>query len=72
MLQGTADTEVHLTSPELNFNSATSTSDKTLKFIEGATHGFTPLRPEFGDTQAIAVETIIRWIAQHFSGSQAK
>jgi alpha-beta hydrolase superfamily lysophospholipase len=72
MLQGTADTEVHLTSAELNFNSATSTSDKTLKFIEGATHGFTPLRPEFGDTQAVAVETIIQWIGERFSVRQAK
>jgi alpha-beta hydrolase superfamily lysophospholipase len=72
ILQGTADTEVHLTSAELNFNSATSTSDKTFKFIEGATHGFTPLRPEFGDTQAVAVETIIQWIGERFSVRQAK
>jgi pimeloyl-ACP methyl ester carboxylesterase len=72
MLQGTADTEVHLTSAELNFNSATGTSDKTLKFIEGATHGFTPLRPEFGNTQAVATDTIIQWIAERFSGGRAK
>jgi alpha-beta hydrolase superfamily lysophospholipase len=72
ILQGTADTEVHLTSAELNFNSATSTSDKTLKFIEGATHGFTPLRPEFGDTQAVATDTIIQWIAERFSSRPAK
>jgi len=72
MLQGTGDTEVHLTSAELNFNSATSTSDKTLKFIEGATHGFTPLRPEFGDTQAVATDTIIQWIAERFSSRPAK
>ncbi len=39
-------------------------TDKQLVFVEGATHGFGPCRPEYGDTMARTFDYVHGWIAQ--------
>jgi hypothetical protein len=50
---------------EIMWNHADS-SDKTLLFIDGATHKARPLRPEYGDTRRTTYEAIDRWISDRF------
>lgn len=50
---------------EIMMNHAGS-SDKSLKFIEGAGHGFEPLDDQYGDTAALIFDTIDEWTAERF------
>jgi hypothetical protein len=36
-----------------------------LAFVEGATHGFTPM-PEFGDTFGRTLDFVKAWLAERF------
>ena len=54
-----------LVSAEMAYDAAGS-ADKTLAFVDGATHGFTPLAPEFGDTFARTVDFVADWLAERF------
>ncbi len=38
--------------------------DKQLVFVEGATHGFSPCRPEYGDTMARTFDYVDGWLTQ--------
>lgn len=38
--------------------------DKQLVFVEGATHGFAPCRPEYGDTTARTFDYVDAWVKQ--------
>jgi hypothetical protein len=38
--------------------------DKELVLVEGATHGFTPCRPEYGDTMARTFDYVDAWLKQ--------
>jgi hypothetical protein len=40
-----------------------SSKDKTLAFVEGAVHNFTPCRPEYGDTVKRAFDFVDRWLS---------
>jgi hypothetical protein len=57
---------------EMYYDNATRTSDKTLVFVEGATHGFTPCTAcattpgEFGDTVAETFNYVSNWLTQRF------
>ena len=57
---------------EMYYGNATRTSDKTLVFVEGATHGFTPCTAcattpgEFGDTVAETFNYVSNWLTQRF------
>jgi pimeloyl-ACP methyl ester carboxylesterase len=63
ILQGTADnTIVHLTLAELIHNSATRTSDRTLMYVRGMTHGLVPLTAEFGDTVDVLNDAVVDWL----------
>jgi hypothetical protein len=66
IIQGTADDQVHLPSAELNYNSATATDDKTLVFIEGATHSIEPIASKFGDTREMAENLMGKWLRERF------
>lgn len=52
-------------SAETSFNHAGS-SDKTLHYIEGATHGRSPIEPEYGDTLKRHLDSIDEWTADRF------
>jgi hypothetical protein len=55
-----------LVSAETIYNHATS-SDKELVFIEGATHGTTPIdESKYGNTTTTTVNTIDRWLNSRF------
>jgi hypothetical protein len=38
--------------------------DKTLAFVEGAVHGFTPCKPEYGDTVKRAFDNVDAWLSK--------
>ena len=67
IVQGTADNSdsAKLPTAELIYNSAHS-ADKTLVFVEGAGHGLDPVDPKYGDTQAIAADGMVDWLANRF------
>lgn len=50
---------------EIHMNHAGS-SDKTLVYIEGASHGFTPIDQEYGDTEKVTYDQIDSWTAERF------
>jgi hypothetical protein len=54
-----------LVSAEMAYDHAGS-ADKTLAFVEGATHSFTALAPEFGDTFGRTLEFVSAWLADRF------
>jgi hypothetical protein len=54
-----------LVSAELTCEAAGS-QDRTLAFVEGATHGFTPLDAGFGDTFGRTVGYIADWLDERF------
>lgn len=67
IIQGTADnTIVHLTLAELIHNSAINTTDRTLLYIRGMTHGLVPLNPSFGDTVATLNGAIVDWLNRRY------
>ena len=39
-----------------------ASKDKTIAFDEGATHGFSPCKPEYGDTTKRAFDYVDRWL----------
>jgi len=41
-----------------------ASKDKQLVFVEGATHGFTPCKPEYGDTLARTFDYVDGWLKQ--------
>ena len=43
-----------------------TTSDKEILYIEGASHEFTPIREEFGDTFEKTFDQIDRWMAERY------
>ena len=45
--------------------------DKQLVMVEGATHGFTPCRPEYGDTMARTFDYVDAWLKQAGRFSQS-
>jgi hypothetical protein len=47
---------------EILFEHAKS-KDKELVYVEGAAHGYTPCRPEYGDTMKRAFDYIDRWLS---------
>ena len=47
---------------EILFDHATS-KDKQLAYVEGASHGYTPCRPEYGDTMKRTFDYIDKWIS---------
>jgi pimeloyl-ACP methyl ester carboxylesterase len=57
---------------ELYYQNATRTTNKTLAFVEGATHGFTPCTAcattpgEFGDTVAETFNYVANWLTHNF------
>ena len=56
------------------YDSATHTSNKTLEFVEGASHGFTPCTAcattpgEFGDTVAETFNAVSGWLDHNYGG----
>ena len=54
-----------LASAEMAYDGAGS-ADRSLAFVEGATHGFTPLEPEYGDTLGRTVRFAAAWLAERF------
>lgn len=48
---------------EIIFNHLAS-KDKTLAFVEGAVHGFTPCKPEYGDTVKRAFDNVDNWLSK--------
>lgn len=50
---------------ELYWNHAKS-SDKTLGYIEGASHGASPIDPKYGDTEETTLEQIDQWTSARF------
>lgn len=50
---------------EIMMNHAGS-SDKSLRFIEGAGHGFEPLDDQYGDTASLIFNTVDRWTSERF------
>jgi hypothetical protein len=67
VFQGTADnTIVHLTLAELIYNSATGTSDRTLNYVRGMSHGLVPVSASFGDTVGILNSAIANWLNARF------
>lgn len=57
---------------EMYYDNATHTKNKTLAFVEGATHGFTPCTAcastpgEFGDTVAETFDYVANWLHQNY------
>jgi hypothetical protein len=57
---------------EMYYNAATRATSKTLVYVEGATHGFTPCTAcattpgEFGDTVSETFNYVANWAAQHY------
>jgi hypothetical protein len=41
-----------------------ASKDKTLAFVEGAVHGFTPCKPEYGDTVKRAFDNVDKWLSK--------
>jgi hypothetical protein len=41
-----------------------ASKDKTLAFVEGAVHGFTPCKPEYGDTVKRAFDNVDGWLSK--------
>lgn len=41
-----------------------ASKDKTLAFVEGAVHGFTPCKPEYGDTVKRAFDNVDNWLSK--------
>jgi esterase/lipase len=62
----TADTQVHLPSAELLFNSATRTHDKELIFVEGAEHDMTAASLDADDIRGVHVRSVGEWLAERF------
>jgi len=63
---GTADTQVHIPSSELLYNSATSTRDKTVFYVDGAEHNMVEIDGKYGNTRKIAIQQVAEWIKQRF------
>jgi len=62
IIQGNADnTIVHLTIPELIFNS-TAAADKSLWFIKGMTHSITANNSSDGDVPGVLANSIASWL----------
>jgi hypothetical protein len=40
--------------------------DKSLIYIEGATHGSTPVDPKYGNTTTTTVKTFDTWMGERF------
>jgi hypothetical protein len=59
---------------EMYYRNATHTTNKTLVFVEGATHGFTPCTAcattpgEFGDTVGETFDYVSNWLTHNFAG----
>jgi hypothetical protein len=59
---------------EMYYDAATRTPSKTLAYVEGATHGFTPCTAcattpgEFGDTVGETFNYVSSWATHHFGG----
>ena len=53
---------MHVTLAELIYNSATATTDRTLNYVRGMTHGLTPLNASFGDTVGALNNAIESWL----------
>lgn len=59
-----------LVTTEMGYSASPST-DKTLAYIEGATHGFTPCKAcektpgQFGDTEKTLMDYVARWLDSH-------
>jgi hypothetical protein len=41
-----------------------ATKDKQIAYVEGASHGFTPCRPGYGDTMKRTLDHIDRWLRE--------
>jgi hypothetical protein len=41
-----------------------ASKDKSLAFVEGAVHGFTPCKPEYGDTVKRAFDNVDVWLTK--------
>ena len=69
LIQGTGDesNSVKLPTAELNYDAAASL-DKSLIFVEGATHAMLPVAPEFGDTRGTAADLMAGWLQARFDG----
>jgi hypothetical protein len=52
-----------LVSGELTFD-ALASSDKSYAAVEGATHLFTPCKPEYGDTVKRSFDVVDGWLSQ--------
>jgi pimeloyl-ACP methyl ester carboxylesterase len=65
-IQGTSDPEPQLPSAELNYRSATASSDTQLVFVEGAEHWYLPTEPRYGDTAGVAARTMADWVHARF------
>jgi hypothetical protein len=49
---------------EILFDHATS-KDKQLVYVEGASHGYTPCRPEYGDTMKRTFDYLDKWLSEN-------
>jgi pimeloyl-ACP methyl ester carboxylesterase len=65
IVQGMADTSIYPRSAELIYNAAAAT-DKTLIFIEGATHSFTTAGGFDIDVPAVTVQALTDWLRSRF------
>jgi acetyl esterase/lipase len=54
-----------LVSAEMTYDQA-GAADRSLAFVEGATHGFTPMSPVFGDTFNLTLDFVAGWLADRF------
>jgi hypothetical protein len=52
---------IHVVPLETVFDHSAA-KDKEFVGVEGATHGFTPCRPEFGDTKKRAFDYVEAWL----------
>lgn len=62
----TADTQVHLRSAELIFNSAARASQRDLVFVDGAEHDMTPADESYGDTRSRHLSVVADWLERTF------
>ncbi|MFP3043216.1 hypothetical protein LQZ19_15480 [Treponema primitia] len=44
----------------------TASKDKTLVYVEGASHGLSESAPKYGDTQAMIADCITNWVSQRY------
>jgi hypothetical protein len=47
---------------EILFDHAAS-KDKEIVYVEGASHGYTPCRPEYGDTMKRTFDYMDKWLS---------